>query len=328
MSKILITGGAGFIGAHLAKRLVKDGHRITVVDNLARGESSRLSDIKEKITFENIDLRHDFKKLLKISEGIDLIFHLAAINGTENFYKHSDLVLDVGIFGMLNVLNTVEKNNIKNLIVASSAEVYQLAKKIPTPENTELKIPDPYEPRYSYAASKIISEQLTLAYLRSKRIQKAILFRPHNVYGPDMGNKHVIPQFLNRASKIAKKKYKESFSLYGDGNETRAFCYIDDIIDGLKIIMKKGKSGEIYHIGNDEEISIEHLFQIINKYHKDRLRLKFKKGVSGSPQRRCPEISKMRNLGFSPKFNINDGLKKTKEWYKKNYKPEKNNKLL
>ena len=92
--------------------------------------------------------------------------------------------------------------------------------------------------------------------------------------------------------------------------------------------MKKGKSGEIYHIGNDEEISIEHLFQIINKYHKNRLRLKFKKGVSGSPQRRCPEISKIRNLGFSPKFNINDGLKKTKEWYKKNYKPEKNNKLL
>ena len=92
--------------------------------------------------------------------------------------------------------------------------------------------------------------------------------------------------------------------------------------------MKKGKSGEIYHIGNDEEISIKNLFKILNKYHENKLSLSFKKGVSGSPKRRCPEIKKIRNLGFTPKHNIVDGLKKTKEWYEINYRPLKGNDLL
>ena len=149
--KILVTGGAGFIGAYLVKRLVKLGHDVTVVDNFSRGLPERLNSISQKIDLQNIDLRTDFKKLEMVSSGIDLLYHLAAVNGTENFYSHSDLVLDVGVLGMLNVLNSTEKNSIENLIVASSAEVYQTAKIIPTPESAELIIPDPLEPRYSYA---------------------------------------------------------------------------------------------------------------------------------------------------------------------------------
>tara|TARA_A100001015_G_C14987527_1_gene712262 strand:+ start:101 stop:1084 length:984 start_codon:yes stop_codon:yes gene_type:complete len=314
--KILVTGGAGFIGAYLVKRLVKLGHDVTVVDNFSRGLPERLNSISQKIDLQNIDLRTDFKKLEMVSSGIDLLYHLAAVNGTENFYSHSDLVLDVGVLGMLNVLNSTEKNSIENLIVASSAEVYQTAKIIPTPESAELIIPDPLEPRYSYAASKIITEQLTLAYLRSKRINNAIVFRPHNVYGPDMGFKHVVPQFLQRAFEIQKTNFSKEFEIYGNGKETRAFCYVDDIVDGLILLKDKGKSGEIYHIGNDHEITINELFDVINQHFQNKLVKVFLKGFSGATNRRCPEITKMKKIGYAPQISISEGIERTFNYYK------------
>ena len=328
MSKVMVTGGAGFIGAHLVRRLVKDGYDVLMVDNLSRGLSSRLSDVQNKISFEKIDLRYDFDKLVSISKDVDVVFHLAAINGTENFYNHADLVLDVGVLGILNVLNAVEKNKIQNLIAASSAEVYQTAKIIPTPESTELIIPDPYEPRYSYATSKIITEQLTLAYLRSNRIENALLFRPHNVYGPDMGNKHVIPQFILRSIEILNLKYQKDFDIFGQGTETRAFCYVDDIISGLITLMSKGKSGEIYHIGNSEEVSINDLFDLLNSFHDNKLIANYNTGASGSTLRRCPDISKIERLGYEPKINLNRGLSKTFDWYRNSYSSDSNNRLL
>ena len=328
MSKILVTGGVGFIGSHLVKRLVNLGHEVNVIDNFARGNSSRINDVVDSVNLKDLDLRYDFNKLLAASKEVDLIFHLAAINGTENFYNHPDLVLDVGVLSILNILNSVEKNNIENLIVASSAEVYQSAKIIPTPEEIELVIPDPYEARYSYASSKIISEQLTLAYLKSNRINNALIFRPHNVYGPDMGNKHVIPQFITRAKKIKDLGYSKKFDIYGDGSETRAFCYVDDIVEGLILLMDKGASGKIYHIGNDEEISINQLFDILNKHHQGKLSLNYKNVASGSTLRRCPDITKMKNLGYSPQTSIDSGFANTIDWYASYFIDNKENSLL
>lgn len=314
--KVVVTGGAGFIGAYLTRRLVKSGFEVCVIDNFSRGVPSRLSSIDDKITLINLDLRTDFSEFEKITEGTDILFHLAAVNGTENFYNHPDLVLDVGIYGMLNVLNSVEKNNIQKLIVASSAEVYQSAKVIPTPEDIELVVPNPKEPRYSYATSKLVSEVLTLNYIHSGRINNACIFRPHNVYGPDMGFKHVIPQFLERAIKISDKNFNEDFTIYGNGKETRAFCFVEDIVDGLMILLENSDNGEIYHIGSEDEISINELFDSINHLFDNKLKAIHADGFSGATSRRCPSILKMKNLGYSPKYNLNSGIGLTYEFYK------------
>ena len=318
MKKILITGGTGFIGAYLARYMVEKGHQVTVVDNNLRGSEVRLKSVKDDVNFIKLDLVSEKDKLVEISKSIDCIFHLAALNGTENFYNHPDIVLDVGVYGILHILRAVEENEISQLIVASSAEVYQTAKVVPTDEKTALIVPNPTEARYSYGASKIISEQLTLAYLKANRISNACIFRPHNIYGPDMGSKHVIPQFINRAIKIQSNNFNEDFKIQGDGTETRAFCYVNDLIDGLDILMNKGNSGEIYHLGNTEEVSINELFKLLNQSFNNSLKLSHGALTSGSTERRCPDIGKVMKLGYLPKFSLEKGLKETIAWYSSN----------
>ena len=148
-----------------------------------------------------------------------------------------------------------------SIIIASSAEVYQTPEIIPTDESVSLIIPDIKNPRYSYGGSKIFSELLVMNYGQNY-FNKSIIFRPHNIYGPNMGYKHVIPQLIEKI-KLSIKENKSNITLIGKGIETRAFCYVDDLIDGLIILMSKGDDKEIYHIGNDEEISIKDLAESI-----------------------------------------------------------------
>ena len=149
----------------------------------------------------------EFFKSLK---DINAVIHLAYINGTKNFYSNPNLVLDVAIKGLLNVLDGCVKYRIKELYLASSSEVYQTPLKIPTSENEMLKVPDVYNPRYSYGAGKILTEVMGINYGR-KYFKKLIIFRPHNVYGPDMGNEHVIPQFIKRMRNLKSKYLITSF---------------------------------------------------------------------------------------------------------------------
>ena len=190
-NKYLVTGGSGFIGAYLVKRLLKEGHSVVVLDNLLRGRAARLESVMQDIEFITADIR-DEDKVVEICKDVDCIYHLAAINGTENFYTQSELVLDVGIRGMLSIIKACQKNPVSQLIVASSAEVYQTPLNIPTDENAILMVPNSLEPRYSYGGSKICSELIAFNYKTDAKVQ---IFRPHNIYGADMGWKHVIPQF-------------------------------------------------------------------------------------------------------------------------------------
>lgn len=321
--KYLVTGGTGFIGSALVRRLVKEGNSVRVLDNDLRGAQERLSDILSKLDLVKADIR-DSVAVSLACKGVDSVIHLAYLNGTEYFYKHPELVLDIGVKGMINIIDGCIAQNVKELILASSSEVYQLPPKIPTDESAPLTIPDPLNPRYSYGGGKIISELMAINYGR-KHFERVVIFRPHNVYGPDMGWEHVIPQFMVRMKEITKdsKKTEIEFPIQGTGKETRSFIYIDDFIDGLMLTIKKGKHLSIYHIGTMDEITIAELVREVGSCFGKKLHVIPGELTKGSTPRRCPDITKLRNLGFSPKIPLKQGVAKTALWYIANSPPNK-----
>lgn len=308
----LVTGGTGFIGSAIIKKLIDKNVNIICFDSNIRGNINKLGKAKKNIKLVIGDIR-DQKKLIKISKKVDCIIHLAFLNGTEYFYSKPELVLDIGVKGMINVIEACKINNIKELILASSSEVYQIPKKIPTSENVILKIPDVFNPRYSYAAGKIISE--VLAINNSKLFKKLIIFRPHNVYGPNMGFEHVIPQIILRMKNKKKKFEKINFKIQGNGNETRSFNHIDDFVRGFIKILEKGKHLNIYNIGTQEEIRIKDLVMLIAKNLNYKINIKKSPVSKGSTSRRCPDISKLKKLGYYPKLKIKEGIKEVIKWY-------------
>ena len=304
-NKILVTGGSGFIGSAIVKYLVQKGHKVIVFDNNSRGKIERLIKVKKKIKFIKGDIRNK-KKLLSISDTVDTVIHLAYVNGTEYFYKKPFEILDIAVNGLINILEFCKKKKVKKFYLASSSEVYQNPSKIPTDEKEMLKIPNINNPRYSYGGGKIISELYGL-YFAKKYLKKFIIFRPHNVYGKDMGNEHVIPQFINRFKKLSNNKI---FKIHGTGNEVRSFIHIDDFISGFDKIFKKGKNQEIYNIGTNEKIKISSLAKLISKILNQKIRLKKIKILKGSPIIRCPSIKKIKKLGFKQNIRLKDGIKK------------------
>ena len=302
---ILVTGGSGFIGSAIVKYLVKKKYNVVVFDNNSRGRSRRIKDVNNKISFIKGDIR-DKKKLLSINKKIDTIIHLAYINGTKFFYKKPFEILDIAVNGYLNILEFCKIKKVQNLFLASSSEVYQNPIKIPTDENEMLKIPDIHNPRYSYGGGKIFSELYGL-YFAKKYLKKFIIFRHHNVYGADMGNDHVIPEFIIRFKKIGKKK---NFLIHGTGNEVRSFIHIDDFINGFDKVFQRGKNSEIYNIGTTEKVKISRLAYLISKIYKKKIKIIRSKLPKGSPSKRCPDIGKIKKLGFKQKISLRNGLKK------------------
>jgi nucleoside-diphosphate-sugar epimerase len=316
--KYLITGGTGFIGSALVKCLISEGHKVRVLDSDVRGAKERLRGIGDRLELVQADIR-DANAVHKACKDVDAVIHLAYINGTEFFYKMPEFVLEVGVKGMVNIADGCIKQGVKELIVASSSEVYQTPKTVPTDEKVPMSIPDPLNPRYSYAGGKILSELITINYGR-KFFDRAIIFRPHNVYGPDMGWEHVIPQFILRMKAIIEKSkdWQIKFPIKGSGKETRAFVFVDDFIDGLMKVLEKGKHLEIYNIGTMDEITIENVAIEVGKYFGKDVKIVPGESVRGGTPRRCPDIRKINELGYNPKIAFWDGLRKTADWYYKN----------
>jgi nucleoside-diphosphate-sugar epimerase len=325
-SKIyLVTGGTGFIGSSLVRRLVKEGYSVRIIDNDSRGASERLKDIAHRVEIFQADIR-DADAVQNACKGVDSVIHLAYVNGTEFFYKKPELVLDVGVKGIINVIDGCIRQGVKELILASSSEVYQTPPRIPTDETVPLSIPDPHNPRYSYGGGKVISELMAINYGR-KYFDRVVIFRPHNVYGPDMGWEHVIPQFVVRMKQLC-RDYNEKhikFPIQGTGKETRAFVFIDDFIDGLMLVLEKGEHLGIYNIGTMEEISVEKVAIETGKYFGKEVIIIPGELAKGGTLRRCPDITKLKNLGYIPKIPLKEGLKITAKWYDENThkKPDK-----
>ncbi len=299
----LVTGGTGFIGAGICKMLILLGHKVTIFDDNSRGKISRILKIEKKVKFIKGDIRNK-KKVFNSLKNIDAVIHLAYINGTKFFYEKPEMILDVAVKGLINILDGCIKYKIKELYLASSSEVYQTPIKIPTDENEPLKIPNIYNPRYSYGGGKILTELMGINYGR-KFFKKLIIFRPHNVYGPDMGNEHVIPEFINRFNKIKGKNFK----IQGNGSETRSFIYIDDFVRAFKYIIKKGKHLQIYNIGTNEKVTIRSLAKKLSNILNKKIIIKKTKLFKGSTKKRLPNIRKIKSLGFRQKITLDQGLK-------------------
>ena len=267
----------------------------------------------KKRKFVKHDIRN-LKSLKKISKKVDSIIHLA-FKWNKKFLRKPDLVLDIGVKGIMNIIEACRENKIKELVIASSSEVYHSPLKIPTKENEPIKIPDVFNPRFSYSAGKILTEIISIN--NSNILKKLLIFRPHNVYGPDMGFEHVIPELILKFLKIQKIK-KVNLKIKGSGNETRAFNYIDDFVDGFMIMLKKGKHLNIYNIGSDEEISIKSLVKNISKISKIKINIQNSVIAKGGTLRRCPDITKLKKLGYKPKIKIKNGLIPMINWYKRN----------
>jgi len=322
LAKILITGGAGFIGFHLAKYLSNFDNDITIVDNLSRGKFDQdLHDLLSlnNVKFKKADLtnRDEYDVL---DSDFDFAYNLAAVNGTKYFYEMPEKLLKINILTTLNFLEWVASTECKNIMFSSSSETYagtisRYKEKIPTPEDIPLCIEDIFNPRFSYGGSKIIGELLFVNYARKFNLRTKII-RLHNIYGPRMGYEHVIPEFCRR---ILQKE--NPFKIFG-GYQTRAFCYVDDAVSVMKSIMEKsGDLIEVFHVGNDlEEISINNLadklFEIAQYFPKKQI----EDAPKGSISRRCPSIEKLRSqLNYKPQIPLLEGLQKTFNWYQSDY---------
>jgi nucleoside-diphosphate-sugar epimerase len=319
-ARVLVTGGSGFIGSGLVKALLSAGCSVRVLDDNSRGNPRRLTDVANNIEFIAGDIR-DAAVVEAAARGMDEVHHLAFVNGTEFFYTEPDLVLDVGVRGMINVIDACRKLDVGTLVLASSSEVYQTPPKIPTDENAPLTVPDVLNPRYSYGAGKLISEVMAINFGR-KFFERVLIFRPHNVYGPDMGWEHVIPQFALRLHKLAQAQPAGHlrFAIQGSGEETRSFCFIDDLVAGVMAMREKGEHLGIYHVGTCEEVAIADLARRIAAHAAREIELAPGSARPGGAIRRCPDISKLAKLGYKPRVPLDEGLRTTLDWYWHNAK--------
>jgi len=311
VQKHVVTGGLGFIGKHLVESLTGD---VVIVDNMSRVHDTVTAEALMSKCFQQ-DLREPIEPLLAGMFTDAVVWHLAAVNGTKNFYERPKLVLDVAIKSIMNVVETCNGRIPKRLVIASSSEVYQQPLSIPTLENEPYKIPDPKNPRYSYAFGKMATE---IYAHNACQGYDYVIFRPHNFYGPGAGYDHVIPEVVRKiyAASIGLTKKNCDLTLHGTGRETRAFCHVSDGVTAIKLIAEKGLNGEVYHVGTDEEIEIVDLVHAIADVMNINVDVTWNVDAApvGATSRRCPDIGKLRALGFSPRVSFIDGLKDTVDW--------------
>jgi nucleoside-diphosphate-sugar epimerase len=307
--RIAVTGATGFIGSNLVRRLVTEGHHVTATDNNFRGVRGRLDDLEKDIDFITADLTSE-GNALEIVNNVDTVVHLAAINGTAYFYSMPSRVVRTNTLCTLNVLEACKRNGVHSVFVASSSEAYCTPPTIPTPEGVQLVIPDPRNPRYTYSASKIVSEVATLAYGVSD-IPNTVVFRPHNVYGPDMGTQHVIPDVTMKFIEAA----GGDITMQGNGEQTRAFIYIDDFIDGMMFLLHHAGHREIYNVGTEDMVSIRSVVNNIATFFPGQSATHGAVPHGGTLQR-CPDTQKLRSLGWTQRTPFKDGVERTVLWYK------------
>lgn len=309
--KVLVTGGAGFIGSWLCEELLKQNYQVICIDNFYTGTKENIAHLKKDKNFEF--LLHDVVEPIKKDFGkIDYVFHLASPASIPDEQKDPIKTLLVNSVGTLNLLELAREGNARFLF-ASTSEVYGSPVISPQPETYWGNV-NPIGIRSCYDEGKRFGEALCIASLRmySMDIRIARIF---NTYGErnKRDDGRVIPNFINQALE------NKPLTVYGDGNQTRSLCYVSDLVEGLlKFMFLDGLAGEIINLGNPNEKTVLELAQVIKRLANSSSTLIFKPLPKDDPERRCPDISKSKKLlNWQPQVSLEEGLQKTIEWYKK-----------
>jgi len=300
VSKILVTGGAGFIGSHLVSRLVNQGNEVIVADILLRGNKIS-TDLMKQINFQKADVR-DKAAMISLAEDCDVIYHFAAVLGVDVVADNPVETMDTEIIGMQNIVDACHTHGIKKLIYASTSGIY--GHSALSGGMTETIVVDP---RTSYAIAKRYNEIYLAAQYEEKGLE-SISLRFFNVYGPGQDNRMVIPRFIEQAKK------NKAITVFGDGKQTRDFTFINDTVDVCVQLMDAIKGAEIYNVANEHEYCIGELAQIIKDITGSDSEIKYieapKKRYDYEVERRIGCSDKLHNLiGYKPSTQLKAGLK-------------------
>lgn len=311
--RVLITGGAGFIGSHLADAYIKRGDRVYVIDDLSTGKIENIQHLKSHSNFHyTIESVHNHPVTAELVDQCDVIFHLAAAVGVKLIVESPVRTIETNVRGTEVILSLANKKK-KKVLVASTSEVYGLSSDVPFREDGNLVMGATTKGRWSYACSKAIDEFLALAYWREKKLP-TIIVRLFNTVGPRQTGQYgmVIPTFVKQA--LAGR----SITVYGDGNQSRCFGYVGDVVGALVKLMDHDNAvGQVFNIGSNQEISILELAQRVKELTQSDSEIVFipydeayEEGFEDMP-RRVPDISKVSELvGFRPEMSL-DGILKT-----------------
>lgn len=320
MRRVLITGGTGFIGFHLARRHLEHGDAVVLFDNGAKMGAQPDAALREllahpRLEWKRLDLTRPLPPLEAL-QTIDMVYHLAAINGTKLFYEMPFQVARDNLLVTLNLLEWLRGRAVGRLVYASTSEVYAGCEEVglltvPTDERTPVVFTQPTKVRFSYGTSKFMGEFLCGQFGHDAGIPTTTV-RYHNVYGPRMGTHHVIPEFILRL-----RQGQRPFRIRGAG-ETRAFCFVDDAVEAtMRVAATPAAANEIVHIGNSrEEVTIRELAQVVMQVLGVHWEIEEEPSLPGSVQRRCPDTAKLRRLtGYEAAVPLRDGVARTAAWY-------------
>ncbi len=308
MKRILITGGAGFIGSHLCDFLISEGYTVICVDNLITGKKENIQHLSGNPNFEFIE--HDVSKFIDVKGEIDYVLHFASPASPIDYLKYPIKTLKVGSLGTHNALGVAKAKKAKFLL-ASTSEIYGDPTVHPQPESYWGNV-NSVGPRGVYDEAKRFAEAIAMAYHNTHGLDVKIA-RIFNTYGPKMrkSDGRAIPTFIEQAIN------KKPLSVYGDGSQTRSFCYISDMINGIYKLMNS-KINTPVNIGNPDELTILELTKKIIGLIGSKSKIEFKKLPVDDPKTRQPDISLAKGeLGWEPAVVLEDGLRKTIDWFKK-----------
>jgi UDP-glucose 4-epimerase len=303
--KCLITGGAGFIGSHLVNRLIKEGHKVVVIDNLSTGKKENLNP---KAKFYKVDIKSSKISQIFKKERFEIVFHYAAQISVRKSIKNSLQDAKINILGSLNVLENCKKFSVKKVIFPSTGAVYGNAEVLPTPEDY------PELPLSPYAISKLTIEKYLNYYYKNFNLLFLSL-RLANVYGPrqnPQGEAGVIAIFLK------KMLSKDQPIIYGDGMQTRDFIFINDVVEANILALKSNKVG-IFNIGTSKETNVKTIFKKLKELTNSKCTEVHGPPLPYEQKRSCLDYSKAKKiLGWRPKYNLNEGLTITMKWFREN----------
>jgi dTDP-glucose 4,6-dehydratase len=305
--RVLVTGAAGFLGSHLCDRLLADGHRVIAMDNYLTGNSGNLAHLRSEPAFQFV--LHDVTNFIEVQGPLDGVLHFASPASPVDYLDYPIQTLKVGSLGTHKALGLSRAKGARFLL-ASTSEVYGDPLVHPQPESYWGNV-NPVGPRGVYDEAKRFAEALTMAYHRSHRLDTRVV-RIFNTYGPRMRplDGRVVSNFIVQALK------GEPLTIYGDGSQTRSFCYVDDLIDGIARLFERG-GPDPTNLGNPHEFTVRQLAQLVLKLTGSRSSIVEHPLPTDDPKVRQPDITRARaTLGWEPRVSLEDGLTRTIAYFR------------